>query len=63
MKRITKYDIDFGCYVIDKEKFNEWEGSDLIDYIGELEDKIEKVQERIERALKILRSCENDINK
>lgn len=59
MKRITKYDIDFGCYVIDKEKFNEWEGSDLIDYIGELEDKIEKVQEIIKRAL---RSCENDIN-
>jgi hypothetical protein len=60
MKRITKYDIDFGCYVIDKEKFNEWEGSDLIDYIGELEDRIEKIQEIIKRAL---RSCENDINK
>lgn len=60
MKRITKYDIDFGYYVIDEEKFNEWEGSDLIDYIGELEDKIEKVQEIIKRAL---RSCENDINK
>lgn len=59
MKRITKYDIDFGCYVIDKEKFNEWEGSDLIDYIGELEDRIEKIQEIIKRAL---RSCENDIN-
>ena len=59
MKRITKYDIDSGYYVIDKEKFNEWEGSDLIDYIGELEDKIEKVQEIIKRAL---RSCENDIN-
>ena len=59
MERITKYDSDFGYYIIDIKKFNKWEGSDLIDYIGELEDRIEKIQKIIKKALK---DCENELN-
>lgn len=53
MERITKYDSDFGYYIIDKEKFNKWEGSDLIDYIGELEDKLEKDEQLIQNLKKV----------
>lgn len=59
MERITKYDIDFGYYILDTEKYNNWNGSDLIDYIGELEDKLNKYEKIF---LELKRVVDNDFN-
>ena len=42
-ERQTRYDEDFGCFFL-KEKFKPEEAHDLVNRIGILEDKLEKIK-------------------